>query len=374
MADIAGPYSSLKILHHPERIAALKRGEQIVPTQIQMTLSATCNASCSFCAYRLDGYSSNQLFTLGSELSAYGHNNPKRIMPYEKAIEVLDDCAEMGVRAIQMTGSGEPTVHPRHIEIFNAVIDRGMDLSLVSNGMIFRDGLIPVLLKAKWVRFSFDAGNKETYSQIRVTSLDTMDRVLANVKKLADERNKLRDSGGDCELVIGTGFVVTRENWKEVPILAKKVKEIGVDNLRISAVFQSDGAEYFKDFHSEAAEVCKEAESYGDDKFRVFNNFGLRIDDLYAKNPDYSFCGYQQFTSYVADDLTVYRCCVYSFNERGIVGSIKNQRFKELWESDQKKQNFNEFDARGCERCLYNSTNKTILYAIDPNPMHANFV
>ena len=174
--------------------------------------------------------------------------------------------------------------------------------------------------------------------------------------------------------MIGAGFVVTKDNWKEVVLCAENVKNVGVDNLRISAVFQSDGAAYFKDFHKEAAALCRDAEGLSDGNFKVFNNFGLRIDDLYAKNPDYSFCGYQHFTSYVADDLNVYRCCVYSFNERGLIGSIKNQRFKELWESDQKKNNFNEFDARGCERCLYNNTNKTILYAIDPNPQHANFV
>lgn len=373
-SEVGGPYSPLKIFHHRERIDALKRGEQIVPVQIQLTLSGGCNADCAFCAYRWSGNTSNQLFTAGVELMQYGTNNPRRLMPFEKAIEVLDDCKEMGVRAVQCTGSGEPTVHPRHIEVFQAVLDRGLDLSLVTNGMIFRPGLIPILLKSKWVRISFDAGTPESYSKIRRVSPDTMGRVLANVRKLVDERRRLIANGGKCDLIIGGGFVVTKDNWHEVIEFTKIARDAGFDNVRISAVFQPDGANYFKDFHHDAAVLCKEAESLSTDDFKVFNNFGFRTQDLLDRNPDYEFCGYQQFVTYVADDLNIYRCCVYAFNEHGLIGSIRSQRFKDLWESDQKKRNFEEFNAKHCERCMYNKTNKTILYALGDDAPHVNFV
>ncbi len=44
------------------------------------------------------------------------------------------------------------------------------------------------------------------------------------------------------------------------------------------------------------------------------------------------------------------------------------------WESEEKKQNFSCFDARSCERCMFNNKNKIILYAIDSDPQHVNFV
>ena len=41
------------------------------------------------CAYRMDGYTTNELFALPGEKLAKGHNNPVRMIPYDKVIEIL---------------------------------------------------------------------------------------------------------------------------------------------------------------------------------------------------------------------------------------------------------------------------------------------
>lgn len=374
VSDIAGPYSSLKILHHPERIAQLRRGEQIVPTQLQIILSDLCNHSCSFCSYRWDGYSSSELFTLDVPLAKFGHNNPIRMMSTEKAMEIIDDCVAMGVEAVQYTGGGEITVHPDHVQIMKYSLDKGLDCALVSNGELFREGHIENLLRFKWVRFSLDAGTQETYGSIRGIPASRMNRVLDNIAALVAARHKQIESGDECDLIIGIGFVVTKENHKEVVQCAELAKTLGVDNMRISAVFQPDDDEYFSEIHEEAFRLCRQAESLSDSKFVVFNNYSERVQDLADKHPDYSFCGYQQLVSYVGADLNVYRCCVTSYSKKGAIGSLKNQRFRDLWESDAKKRDFESFDARGCPRCMFNRKNKTILYALDTKPRHANFV
>lgn len=369
MADICGAYSPFKIVHHPSRIEQLKRGEQIYPVHVQIILTSTCSHDCHFCSYRWSGYSSNQLFTEGAKLSAFGTNNPIREMPYEKVTEILDDCAEMGVKAIQWTGGGEPTVHSRHVDAMRYALDKNLECSLVSHGEIFRDGHIENLLRFKWVRFSIDAGTPETYGSVRRINPKRMDRTVNNIRNLVAARNV---SGSD--LVIGVGFVVTKENWKEIRIAAELAKHIGVDNIRISAVFQPDDENYFDGFYGEAKALATEAGKLSGDGFSVYDNFTERYQDLVDKSPDHPFCGYQQFTTYIGDDLNVYRCCVLAYNERGKIGSLKDMRFKELWDSEFKKKDFDSFDATKCERCMFNSRLKTILYAIDPNPMHANFV
>lgn len=508
MADIAGPYSSLKILHHPERIAQLKRGEQIVPTQIECVLSDFCTHDCIFClvsdtlvktpvgnrkvedlevgdevitplggkatvtkvskrladslvtfsaagrtlrctpehpiltqdgykpaseltlldsvavqfeitsepclllrkitdlqreslmesvwvhnfscepfeayiangmavhncAYRWSGYSSNQLFTEGAQLAQFGTNNPIRTMPTEKALELIDDCVEMGIPAIQYTGGGEITAHPQHVEIMKYALDKGMDVALVSHGEIFREGHIENLLRCKWVRFSLDSATPETYGMIRRINPKRMERTLANIRKLVEARKQYIADGNPCDLVIGIGFVVTKENWKEVLLGAQLAKSLGADNIRISAVFQPDDTAYFDGFHDEAAALCKEAELLGDASFRIFNNFGERYQDLADKSPEHPFCGYQHFTNFVGATMDSFRCCVLAYNERGRIGSMKDQRFKEMWESEQKKEAFETFDATKCTHCMFLGKLRTINYAIDPKPTHANFV
>lgn len=363
-------YSSGKVFHHRDKIDQLKAGEQTVPLQVHLIISDLCNQDCSFCAYRMSGYTTNELFKVVHPESGEVNNNPNRKIPYEKCLEILDDCAEMGVKAIQITGGGEPSVHPDHTKIYQAVLDRGMELALVSNGVIFKPETIPLLLQSTWARFSVDAGNPESYTRIRNVSAKHHERMWNNVTELAAEKKRTGSN-----VTIGMGFVVTDDNWSEVGQFAELAKKAGVDNIRISAVFQPDNEKYFDQFFDKAAELCRKTkEKYEDENFIVFNNFGERYADLAQAAPDYSFCGYQELVTYIGGDLNVYRCCVTAYNQQGMVGSLAGQRFKDLWNSEQKKKNFSCFDAKSCDRCMFNNKNKTILYAIDSDPQHINFV
>jgi organic radical activating enzyme len=220
MSDIGGPYSPLKVFHHPERLAALRQGENIPPpVQIQAFISDFCQHDCGWCAFRWSGYTTNSLFVGDSPLASFGTNNPDRQIPFGKVIEILDDAKEIGVKAIQYTGGGEPTVHPNHREIFQATLDRGLDLALVSNGSIFRkadavaDSTVNLLLRAQWVRFSMDAGTRETYASTRRINPALFEQFQRNVSALTEARRGLATRP---PLVVGIGFVVNKDNWREV--------------------------------------------------------------------------------------------------------------------------------------------------------------
>lgn len=326
------------------------------------------------CAYRWTGYTSNELFAKDVPLAQFGTNNPMRMMRKEKAIEIIDDMVEMGIGALECTGGGEPTVHPDCVDIMRYALDKGLDVALVSNGELFRPGHVENLLRCKWVRFSLDAATPEVYAANRRIKGERMHRVTANIKALTDARKQYIASGNKCDLIVGVGFVLNKDNWWEAAACARLAKSLGADNIRISAVFQPDDDSYFAEFYEGALAQCKEARQLEGDGFRVFDNFGDRYQDLVDKNPTHSFCGYQQFTTYVGADESNFRCCLLAYSERGTIGSLKNQRLKDLWSSDEKKKDFEAFDATKCSRCMFGSKLKTILYAIDTNPQHANFV
>lgn len=350
-------YSPLKVFHHRDRIDALRRGVQPAPAQVQLIITNRCNSRCKFCAYRMPGYTSNQLFNAADQLD------------YAKVIEILDDCVDLGVRAIQVTGGGEPTIHPRFTAIVKDIFARGLDLALVTNGNAIPEEAVPLLAEAAWVRFSIDAGYPVTYSALRGVRGDTFRRTWDTIRGLVETKRRLK-----TDVVIGIGFVVTEENYREVIAATETARDAGVDNIRISAVFQSDGAAYFDECHDEAMELCRKAAELETPGFRVFNNFDHRFEDLEQSRPHYIACGIQHFNTYIGADLNVYRCCVNAYNRRGLVGSIREQRFANLWRSDAKRQDFANFDARDCPWCMFNDKNRTIAYALTDDPPHVNFV
>jgi len=364
-------YSPWKIAHHPDKIDQLRKKEQPVPLQVQITLSDLCNQNCSFCAYRMENYTTNQLFGEKDKITGLINNNPNRMIPYDKCIEILNDCKDMGVKALQYTGGGEPTVHPKHKEIFQHTLDLGLDLSLITNGVLMRPGMPEILSQGSWVRFSLDAAKKESYSSIREVSEDYFEKVLKHIKQVVDARNKNKESN----LVIGIGFVVTQDNYKEIREAGEIAKDLGVDNIRISAIFTPKDFEYHKNIYPRAKEESAKLKSdLETEKFKVFNLFGDRIEDLIQQKPDYNFCGFMHLNTWIGGDLNIYTCCNNAYNEIGKMGSIKKMSFKEFWNSKEKKEKYKKFNAKGCERCMFNNKNRFIEYLIEDNPTHINYI
>jgi MoaA/NifB/PqqE/SkfB family radical SAM enzyme len=371
---VAEAYSPLKALRYPDRLRVLRDGGVGTPVHVQIILSDLCNQACGFCAYRDPGYTSSQLFYEISHrkggLRRDGDHpernyNPNRMIPYDKVIEILDDCVELGVKAIQFTGGGEPTVHPRFADILNETHRRGLKFAVVTNGVLpaRRPEMLYALAGAEWVRVSLDAGASATYAQLRNVPESHFHDALETIERLA----------GSVHL--GVGYVVTPQNWREIVQGAGHAKRCGADNVRISAQFSADGESLFADCYDDAAAEARIAERLTDERFTVYNRFGEKLDDLRQRSPDYDRCGYQEFTTYVGGDQNVYRCCVLAYNERGLIGSIREQRFRDLWMSAARADAMRSFDARGCDRCQFNAINRTLDYTLRPaEPMHSAFV
>jgi radical SAM protein with 4Fe4S-binding SPASM domain len=350
---LADSYSYLKALRHPDVLDGIRENRPTRLPHVEIILADLCQQACNFCAYRLPGYTSNQLF------------DEKRMMPLYKAIEILEDCAAIGVEAVQFTGGGEPTIYPHFALVLEKTIALGLKFSLVSNGVRITPELAELIAKASWVRISLDSATEENYVSIR--------HVHRSHWVKAQNAVRLLKAAG-CP-VLGVGFVITPENWQDVYNAAKLASDLGADNFRISAMFSQQDEKLFTLFHAEAAELCRQAASLSTPSFTVYNRFADRIEDLTKKNPEDQLCGYQFFTTYIGADLNVYRCCGYAYNERGLMGSLKEQSFRDFWLAQARFDEQKAFDARGCERCQFRKINSALAYVLDPNPrLHEEFV
>jgi MoaA/NifB/PqqE/SkfB family radical SAM enzyme len=376
-----GAYSPSKASAWPDRIQDLREGRQPYPVHVQIILSDLCDLDCPQCAYRLSGYTSNQLFSVQRQDGSFNHN-PNRMLDRDLVKQIIDDCVAMGVKAIQFTGGGEPTIHPQARELIAYAQDKGLDTALVTNGLHL-DRMREVLPRLSWLRVSVDAATPETYAKVRPSFGGKVERSKQNWEKLLAQMDRatthLREADSAC--VVGAGFVVQEENWREQAEFVKLFRDLGVDNVRISGAFTPSGEAYHATYREEALAVEREAAALARGGFAVHARFSEKLDDLAAR-PDYKDCWYQQFTTYVGGDGNLYRCCVQSYNRHGLIGNVKEAGgLKALWDSETKRQKFRSFDARSCSVCQLNDRNRAINAAIksDATPsldevIHKSFV
>ena len=247
------PYSPNKAFLHLDRLSQYQSGGIPVPVQVHFVISDLCNQNCSFCAYRIDG--TTELFAVYDD-NGVKNINPDRKIPTNKARQILKELSEAGVKAIQFTGGGEPTVHADCAELMLYANELGMNTALVTNGTNIHKGkLLEAVMKCAWVRVSLDQANEVGYGLMRRTPRVMFKKVLTNIEKIVEAK---KETGS--LVTIGIGFVVNKENWSEIFNGAVLAKQLGVDNFRISAAFMDEGIDYFREFHLTAFELAKQAE------------------------------------------------------------------------------------------------------------------
>ena len=92
-------YSKMKILKHPRKLEALEDKRVTEPIHVRIKPTNKCNHNCNYCSYQ------NSYGQLGKDMRVADE------IPLDKMNEIINDCAEMGVKAITFSGGGEPLLY-----------------------------------------------------------------------------------------------------------------------------------------------------------------------------------------------------------------------------------------------------------------------
>lgn len=353
-------YSDEKVLNFPEQLVKLKNGTQPNPIYIHWVISDWCNQDCSFCAYRMSNYESNQLFYVLEDGEV--NNNPRRQISLEKALETIHCFSEMGVKAVLLTGGGEPTTHPHFKRIVEELRAVGIKLGLNTN-LVTSDKNVEILKEFEWARVSIDSYDEKSYTDVRRVSPTHWKTLIKNVQQIPKNR----------EFVLGAGFVITKDNFQGLYQGVAQFKDWGFDNVRLSATFSPEKERYYDGIEKAVQAEIDRTMTLESADFKIFNQFKFRFGDLGLGTPDYEFCGIMHFVTYVAADLNVYTCCTQAYNKRGLIGSFQDCSFQELWDSHQKKKFMEGFKASGCSWCQFNKKNRAVNAVLTPN-LHSEFI
>jgi wyosine [tRNA(Phe)-imidazoG37] synthetase (radical SAM superfamily) len=354
------PYSTQKIIHHPAALNYMRLRIPQSPVQIHFMPALACNQHCTFCAYghRTKDDGEEQMGWKNMEMMS------DAFLPRTKMMECVKDWKAMGVKAIEVTGGGEPLIWPHIDEFFQLVAEWGVDIALVTNGTALTEKRADMfdLTNWRWARVSIDAGSLGEYCATRRVNWRQWNLALQAIRRLADRKS-------DSEQRVGVGYVVDHSNWSSVYEGIRIAKAYGADNVRISAAFTPQNVLRFppEAVKEATAQGAKAKEDFEDSSFQVNDLFAERVGNLLLGAQDYEYCAAKEVICIVGGDQNVYTCCTLAFNAKGLVGSIADQSFRELWEGEHRYRYYAHHDARiVCDvECLYEKRNKQTLRLLE---------
>lgn len=292
------------ILHRWNDVMALRRGETVWPSFCDFHTSNACNQHCAGCAY--DG-------TLDH-----------RIMSEADHFNIVDQLHQVGVRAYDFAGGGEPTMLPYLPKLLRHIRAMGDYFAIFTNGLILNDELADAMLSGgTYVRFSLEASSREDYAAYKRVNPQHWEIVTTHAARLV----AAAQSGGS-PLEVSVKFAVGKslrgtEHYRRCIDVGRA---LGARRITIKAL-RHEPEELPEMERSKEGELLR----------RVI--FEENAEDLVSAwvaplNPEkVPHCWLTPLHTVIDHLGNVYLCCYY-YNGRQdemYIGNVLRERFKDIW-------------------------------------------
>lgn len=347
---------SHKLHLHPARVAqwleadSWEKAKKVYPIYWEITTSAACNHRCTFCSTDAIGY-------------------PAILMDETILMDRMYEAKQLGVKSVMFAGTGEPLVHKKIAKIVHsAVIHSGLDVAFTTNGVLL-EKFEPVDL-CTWIKVSLNAGTQETYAKVHRTDKKDWDKVWSGIAGAVQRK-------GPC--TIGVQCVVLPENAYEMGALAEICREVGVDYLVLKPYSQATfmlSHTYENIDYSKMREYLQSVTEKSTKTFKVIYRHNA-INEEIGKKHGYDKCrATPNFWIYSMANGDVFTCSAHLLDRRFCIGNLNTQSFKEIWEGDKRRENWElmqGFDIKQCRlNCRMNGPNK-YLHQLKTQS-HINFI
>lgn len=307
-----------KLLQHADVLADIQATGMWRPIDVQLSPIATCDSHCDFCSV--------------------SRRDLRKRLSLEQMKKCLKDFRDLGAKALELTGGGNPMLHPDIKAVIRYAHELGYDIGIISNS---ED-------PSKYI--TEEEANMLTWYRCSLTKLEE--------GKNPDEYNFDVIPKG----ILGFSHIMndrtTPETIQWIADLVKRYPEVKF--VRIAGnCLDSESIETVKEKWLPA---IKEVDKLG--KF-----FIKEIGGCHNAYP--SFCGVGPIRPYVMDDGNIYICTSHvlkfrKVDDRYIIGTVDDVHgmYKRIQEHFIKTGRPYDIDIKGkCAECFYYNNNK-LLHAV----------
>ena len=364
---------SHKVSYHYDRVEAWENGEKIAPVSVDMALTRACGAMCSFC------------YAMVQEPQERAN------IKTTEALNLLDDFAEIGIKAVSLVSDGESTLSKAYVPFIQHASNIGIDVGNATNGWEFeKEKVDQILPHMTWIRFTVGAGTPEGYAKIMFKSKDhteVFDRAMKNIKYAVELKRKKK-----LDVTLGIQMVLMPEFKDEIIPFAKLAVDLGVDYGVIKHCSDDElgtlGIDYSK--YEAMYPLITQAENMSNDKTKIIAKWSkIKDEGVSSYNRLYGpqFLLQLSGTGLVAPSGQFFNARYSKLH----IGNFTEERFKDIFNSDRYTRIMNyiaspSFDAQTMmgtlpithyvNEALDNHAKgiKKIIPNHGPKPLHVNFI
>jgi MoaA/NifB/PqqE/SkfB family radical SAM enzyme len=258
-------------------------------------------------------------------------------MDSQRVMSLVDELIELGVFDVTLAG-GEPTLHPKVLDIIERCVSAGMRVGLLSNGVSLSDRFIRELDRLTTARdfiiqISLDSVDAEVNDPVRGKTA----RVVANIEKLCE-----------TELDIQLATVVHRRNIKTAHLIIERFYP-RIKRYHFLNIQRTQSALQHKDLLIDEGEaisfwlgLAEYAKRFPEDLFLPSLRIQLRAMGTARVDPEVSLhrqatfdcgvcsAGWTQIN--VTSDFDVLGCDIAK--EHSLMGNCLHDSFEAAWRSE----------------------------------------
>lgn len=238
-----------KLIYHPEKLVGVKNDKNAFPILATLSLTNFCNHGCLWCS------------------TAYWREDDAKNINYDKLLSWFNKAKTKGLKAVGYVGNGEPLAYKKFKNLSNEIASLDLEQGIFTNGYLVDRYLEELVNNFTYVRFSLDAGTKETHSKLHAVPENQFIKIIENVKLLSNKRSRKKPT-------IGIQFVTSQENIQEIETSIKLSIDSGADYFSIKPMWNRGTVQdkiqknqlSKKDFDL----VYEKVQKYKSDSFKIF--------------------------------------------------------------------------------------------------------
>lgn len=181
--------------------AAAYRGGRLKYNRLFLNITSYCNSNCVYC-----------------EVKCLDH---KKDLDFQRLKKLIKEAKELGIKEISFSG-GEPFVYYKVWELIDYTTSLGLELDIVSNGLMiadFSEEKIAALKKLKRIFISFDSPVAEIHNQLR-GGADFFQKTIAGVKKMLAN-----------DIPVSFSSVISNQNYPQLEDMIRFTNDLGVKSI-----------------------------------------------------------------------------------------------------------------------------------------------